>query len=137
MSIGEIIKSFNDIMCDFLQQVSPLIGSTYHHYFTKLIKANATMPIQYFNYYIYETNEDLENKILNKDESYFMNTDNHKEHIKNAEKVVPLKGYDNNLMEIMRLQNIYTQLSPESKENVWDILQALLALSKEYLKLKK
>ena len=34
--------------------------------------------------------------------------------------------------QIIRLQNIYSQLNSESKENVWDILQALLQLCKEY-----
>jgi hypothetical protein len=39
---------------------------------------------------------------------------------------------ENALMEIIKLQGIYTQLNKESKDNLWDILQALLQLSKEY-----
>jgi hypothetical protein len=35
-------------------------------------------------------------------------------------------------MEIIKLKGIYTQLNKESKDNLWDILQALLQLSKEY-----
>ena len=35
-----IIKEFNVILETFLSQLSPLIGTTYHHYFKKLTKVN-------------------------------------------------------------------------------------------------
>ena len=52
MSKGEIIRSFNSILENFLQQVSPLIGTSYCHYFKQFIKANCILPIQYFINYI-------------------------------------------------------------------------------------
>lgn len=131
MNKAELIKNFNLILGDFLQQISPIIGTTYHHYFNQLIKANALLPIQYFIYYVHNSEKPLVTYIETRDESYFNNTDNHKEHIEGTQ------YSETALMEIIRLQGIYTQLSKESKDNVWDILQALLHLSKEYITLKK
>jgi hypothetical protein len=126
MSKGEIIRSFNSILENFLQQVSPLIGTSYCHYFKQFIKANCVLPIQYFINNIYNNNN-LENKILNRDESYFTDPETYSE---------ITKEYDSGMMEIIRLKGIYEQLSSDSKDNVWDISQALLILSKEYLALK-
>lgn len=123
----EIIKNFNLILGDFLQQVSPIIGTTYHRYYNQLIKANAILPVQYFINYVHQSEKSLVKYIESRDETYFENTDNHKKHIGGT------KDADTALMEIIRLQGIYSQLSEESKDNVWDILQALLQLSNEYL----
>ena len=38
MSKIEKIKEFNMILETFLSQLSPLVGTSYHHYFKKLIK---------------------------------------------------------------------------------------------------
>jgi len=123
----EIIKNFNSILGDFLQQVSPIIGTTYHHYYNQLIKANAILPVQYFITYVHQSEKPLVKYIESRDETYFENTDNHKDHIGGT------KYGDSALIEIIRLQGIYSQLSKDSKDNVWDILQALLQLSNEYL----
>jgi hypothetical protein len=129
MSISETIKDFNTILGDFLQQLSPILGtSTYHFYFTKLIKANAILPLQYFNHFVFKSEKPLDEYILTRNEEYFTNTENHVEDIKN---------YDGSLMEIIRLKGIYEKLDDKSKENVWSILQILLTLSKHYLQLKK
>jgi len=129
MSISETIKDFNNILGDFLKQVSPILGtSTYHFYFSKLIGANATLPLQYFNQYVFQSKKPLAQYITDRNEEYFTNTENHVEDI---------KDYDGSLMEIVRLKGIYEKLSKESQDNVWDILQALLFLSKQYLQLKK
>ncbi len=129
MSVAETIKEFNVILGDFLQQVSPMLGTTsYHHYYKQLIKVNASLPVQYFNYYVFNSEKPLEKYITERDEEYFKNTENHMEDI---------KDYDGALMEIVRLKGIYEQLSKESRDNVWDILQVLLYLSKQYIQLKK
>ena len=125
MSTGEKIKIFNDLVESFLKQISPIIGTSYHHYFKQLVKVNAVMPIQNFIYYAIPLRE----KILNRDESYFNNPENHAEESNKLE--------HNPLNEIIRLQGIYQQLSTESKENVWDMTQALLIIAEEYLELKK
>jgi len=126
MNKVEIIKSFNLILSDFLKQVAPIIGTSYHHSFTQLIKINSVDPIKNFSYYVYNPERPLVQYIESRNETYFENTDNHKTHIDEV------TNPENTLMEIIRLQNIYSQLNSESKENVWDILQALLQLCKEY-----
>lgn len=126
----DIIKNFNSILGDFLKQLSEIIGTTYAHYYSNLIKVNAILPIQYFIRYVHQSDTPLAHYIKIKDENYFKNTDNSKNHIGGT------KNTDIALIEIVRLQGIYTQLSQESKDNVWDILQALLQLSEDYIALK-
>lgn len=126
MTKADIIKNFNSILSDFLKQVSPIIGTTYHHQFTQLIKINCVDPIINFSYYVHNSEEPLATYIETRDESYFKNTNNHKKHIDE------LTNSNNTLMEIIKLQGIYSQLNKESQDNVWDIFQALLQLSKEY-----
>jgi hypothetical protein len=121
---NEKIKQFNQILDSFLIQVSPLVGTTYHFYFQKIIKINSLLPLEQFLVYALP----MRDKILNRDETYFTNNDNHKEKIAEHE----LK-----LNEIIRLQGIYSQLDDTSKSNVWDILQALLILGEEYLVLNQ
>jgi len=128
MSIAEKIRIFNDLVESFLKQVSPIIGTSYHHYFTKLIKFNAVMPIQNFIYYAIP----LQQKILDRDESYFTNVNNHVEEANKVKDIVA-----DPLDEIIRLKGIFEKLSNESKENVWDMTQAMLIISIEYLELKK
>lgn len=117
---SEIIKQFNEILDSFLIQVSPLVGTTYHYHFQQIIKMNSILPIERFLVYVLP----LRDKILNRDETYFTNNDNHKEKIGDKENV---------LNEIIRLQGIYSQIDETSKSNVWDILQALLILGEEFL----
>lgn len=120
MSKVEKIKSFNEILETFLKQLSPIIGTTYHFYFQKLVKANAVMPIQQFLLEVLPFKE----KIMNKDESYFYQIeDNAGDKIGDDEQV---------LTEILRLKDIYTGLDKESQSEVWNYFQALIILSEEY-----
>ena len=64
MSKSEKIKSFNEVLESLLQQFSPIIGTSYHYYFKQYVRANAIDPIKYFWHYA----EDLEDKILKRDE---------------------------------------------------------------------
>jgi len=109
----------------FLIQISPLVGTSYHHYFEQYIKYNAILPMEQFLVYALP----LRDKILNRDESYFENNENHNEMISTENK-------NNILNEILRLQNIYRKLDNSSKSNVWDIFQAMLILGEEYIKIK-
>ncbi len=121
-SLAETIKKFNSILESFLQQLSPMVGTSYHYYYVKLIKVNALLPIQYFIYYALP----MQDKIMSRDESYFVNTENHKELIQ-----------ENQLAEILRLQGIWSKLNDESKENVWEYFQLLVITSQDYINLKK
>ena len=121
MSKTEKIRSFNEILETFLQQLSPIIGTTYHFYFSKLVKANAVMPIQQFLAEVLPFKE----QIMNKDESYFLQIENKVEDKIDGDKKV--------LTEILRLKDIYSSLDEQSRSEVWNYFQALVVLSEEYM----
>jgi hypothetical protein len=120
---SEKIKQFNEILSSFLIQVSPLVGSTYNQQFETIVKYNSLLPIEQFLVHALPVRE----KILTRDESYFNDNSNHLEKIGD-------NGYV--LNEILRLQNIYSQLDDTSRSNVWDIFQAMLILGEEYVSIK-
>jgi hypothetical protein len=120
----QIIKQFNEILSSFLIQISPLVGTTYHHHFETIIKYNNILPIEQFLIHALP----IRDKILNRDESYFTDENIIKEKTQND---------TTNINEILRLQNIYTQLDDASKSNVWDIFQAMLILGEDYIKLNQ
>ena len=123
MTKVEKIKSFNEILETFLQQLSPIVGTTYHYYFKQLIKVNSTMPIKTF----LEEVSPYKEKIFNKDESYFLNIeDNTKDDRVNDDEV---------LTEILRLKDIYSKLDNQSRSEVWNYFQALIIISEEYVSL--
>jgi hypothetical protein len=118
------VKEFNKVFKSFLKQIIPTIGKMYYYKFKLIIKCNSMLPIEQFIINVVPLRE----KILNRDESYFINTDNHKEHINDDQEI---------LSEVLRLQDIYFKLDDVSKENIWNILQALLILSEEHLQNNK
>lgn len=139
---SEQIKDFNTILSSFLVQVSPLIGTTYNYHFDHIIKHNAGLPIEQFLVYALPYRD----QILNRDESYF----DHKTKTNNDDIVLSVESQLNQygdiinissanmdvLDEILRLKNIYYSLDPDSKTNLWDILQAMLQLSEEFFRIK-
>lgn len=152
-SISDIIKNFNSIFESLLIQLSPVIGSTLSNNFQTIIKYNAIIPIEQFLIYALP----IRDKIINRDESYFINENNQdilddkikkssdfKKSLDLSEKVfnndedddASLNKYKNAINEILRLQNIYEHLDIESKNNIWDIFNALLILGEEYIKIK-
>tara|TARA_B100000768_G_scaffold181829_2_gene206733 strand:+ start:3960 stop:4328 length:369 start_codon:yes stop_codon:yes gene_type:complete len=121
MSKVEKVKQFNVMMETFLGQISPLVGTSYRHYFEKLVKANCIMPIKQFYIYV----SPFKNKIITKDESYFTESQNFKEQITG----------DSIFQEIIRLTNIYEKLDNDNRNQMWMYFQALFVLSEEYNKL--
>jgi len=119
---SNIIIQFNDILCSFLVQIIPIVGSTYYNNIQTIIKCNNSLPIENFLYYAVEHRD----KIMNRDESYFCDKTVVKHHIERNDK----------LDEIFKLQNIYSVIDEQSKDNVWDIFQALLILGEDYIKIK-
>ena len=119
-----IIKKFNSIVSNLLEQVSPMIGKKYCDYFSKIIKVNSLLPIQ--NFIVHAIPH--ENKITERDPDYFLNETVYKAavHKKWGEKA------DWYLNEILNLKEIYLTVDDNSKNNLWDIVTALLLLSKKY-----
>lgn len=75
------------------------------------------------------------NKIFNKDKSYFFDDANLVDQL-NTTHVSQKFSADQVLSEIFRLKDIYYKLDNVSKENVWNILQALTQLMIEYCNIK-
>ena len=147
-STSNIIKNFNSIFESLLVQLSPVIGTTLSYNYQLVIKYNAIVPIDQFLIYALP----IRDKIINRDETYFLNQetqsildDQIKESIDLSEKVFnkinnsdekSLDKYKNAINEILRLKNIYEHLDTESKNNIWDIFNALLVLGEDYVKIK-
>ncbi len=112
-----IIKKFNDISINLLEQTSSLTGNSYMNKFKLLIKVNCTMPIDTFIQHILPHKE----KIITKNEEFFI--------IKSQETI-----YFN---EILGLTEIYYKLDEDSRNGIWDIMLALMYLAEERHNLKK
>ena len=108
------IIQFNNISIDFLTQMSQYVGSTYLYKYKLMTSFNCMYAIDMFieNVLIYKK------KIINKDETFFMN-----------------KNVDSNYMnDIIGIKSIYHTLDKESKDNIWDIMHALVYLAEERYK---
>lgn len=121
---SNVISQFNEILSSFLIQIVPIVGSTYHNNIQKIVKYNNALPIENFLYYAITYRD----KILARDESYFCDD----------QVIVETMEIERNdkLDEVFQLKNIYIHLDQVSKDNVWDILQALLILGEDYIKIK-
>ena len=114
-----IIKKFNDISINLLEQTASLTGNSYMTKFKLIIKVNCTMPIDTFIQHILPHRE----KIVTKNEEFFI--------MKSKETAY--------FHEIIGLTEIYYKLDNDSRKNIWDIMLALLYLAEErhYLKNNK
>ena len=119
---SNVICQFNEILLSFLIQIVPIVGSTYHNNIQKIIKYNSALPVENFLYYAIEYRD----KILTRDETYICDDRVISSNIEREDK----------LDEVFKLKNIYIYLDQTSKDNVWDILQALLILGEDYIKIK-
>lgn len=138
----EKITDFNTILSSFLVQISGSIGTTYSSHFEKITTYNSTLPIEQFLVYALPYRE----YILKRDELYFdqkSNTNNDDivatvtSQINEHGEVINIAAPNINVLdEILRLKTIYYSLDEQSKNNLWDILQAMLHLSEEYFRIK-
>ncbi len=116
-----IIKQFNNIVEDLLNQTTYLIGSKYLYNFKILIQFNSVLPIDKFT----STMLPYKKYIMNKDEKFFMSSE------------IEFAGYNNiGYSDIIDLKQIFTNINEESKENIWEILQALIMLCEDRSKYK-
>lgn len=123
----EIIKKFNDISMKLLTDMSSIIGSSYKTKYRMMSKANSTFFIKKFNLTVVK----FKNYIKKRDSKYFED----KNIIINE---LELGGYNDvdkqfYLDEYQYLSNIYHNIDDNSKENFWDILNALVYLCEKYI----
>lgn len=114
--MNNIVKQFNSIVQDLLEQTTSMLGSKYLFNFKTLIHFNSCLPIDKF------TNIMLpyKNYIMTKNTCFFMNKD-----IKSFE----YSNINNN--DIIDLKKIFLNIDEESKDNIWESLQALILLCEE------
>ena len=116
-----IIKDFNKITLDLLEQTIDLVGTKYLFNFKTIIQFNAIAPIEKFT----ETMLPHRNEIINRNVDFFIN------HSKN------INGYNNiNNNDIIDLGDIFLKIDKSEQENIWDILYALIILCEDRLKSK-
>jgi hypothetical protein len=127
---AQIVKDFNALLEALIQQVAPLTGNSYHLLFKNLIKMNALLPIQTFNEHAFKWKKQIDSR----DEAFFLNTDN----VKNAANEVGHDISDNKdiLDQIFHLQGVWNNLDRTSKDNLWEMLQALQMLGDQYKAIK-
>ena len=112
------IKQFNSIVEDLLQQTTSLLGTKYLFNFKTLLHFNYFLPIDKFT----STMLPYKHYIMTKNASFFMNKD------------VSLSEYANiniNNNDIIDLKKIFMNIDNESKDNIWETLQALIILCEE------
>ncbi len=114
--MNNIVKEFNKISIDFLEQTSQIAGKKYLSKFKFVTGINNMYAIDRFikNVLPYK------NYINAKDEAFFLNKDVDKEFTE----------------DIAWIKETYFKLDSESKDNVWNIVTALVLLAEERLKLK-
>ena len=118
--MSKIQCQFNNILLILIKQLSPYIGTSYGSKFEILISTNDILPIEQFLVHALPIREYIENK----DVAYFNNNNF-------------INSTDNILCEILKLKNIYQQIDDESKNNIWEYLQAMLILGDDYIILNK
>lgn len=118
----QIVKDFNSLLEALIQQITPLTNGSYHLLFKNLVKMNALLPIKTFNEYALQWKD----HILQRDEKFFLRED-------------VIKGATDDsdaINQIFQLQDVWKHLDQNSKDNLWEMTQALLQLGEEYYKIK-
>ena len=109
--MNNIIKEFNEISIDFLTQTSSLVGLSYLYKFKLMTRFNSIFAIDLFIQRVLP----FKNKIIERDETFFIN--------KNAD--------DDYMDDVIGIKQIYHTLDRQSKENIWEIVLALVYLAEE------
>ncbi len=106
-----IVENFNEITLDFLNQMAPLTGKKYYYKYSLAIKLNSSYGIDSFIKNILQ----FKQKIINRDESFFLNHDVNSEY----------------LNDFIGIKEIYHTLDFKSKKSIWEILSTLVYLAEE------
>jgi hypothetical protein len=112
--MNNIIKQFNDISLEFMKQTEKITGKSYIIQFKLMISLNSIMAIDMYIRNILP----YKKSIYNKDERFFINMD-----IDNS--------YMNYFSDILTLKKIFKQLDKDTKNNIWEYIQALTLLAEE------
>jgi hypothetical protein len=109
--MNDIIKEFNKISIDFLEQTSKHVGKKYLHKFKLATGVNSVYAIDRFIINVLQ----YKPFIVNKDETFFLNKEVSSEFVKDVEWI----------------KDVYFKYDDESKSHVWDTVLALVCLAEE------
>ena len=109
--MNDIIKQFNKISIDFLEQTSKLAGTTYLHKFKIMTSVNSVYAIDRFIVNVLP----YKHFIVNKDEAFLLNKEVSPEFVKDIEWI----------------KEVYFKLDDMSKDSIWEIVLALVCLAEE------
>ena len=118
--MNDIIKQFNEISIDFLTQTSTITGSSYLYKYKLMTKVNSIFAIDLFIQRVIPHRK----KIIEHDETFFMNRE--------LDDDDPYADY---MDDIIGVKKIYHTLDKQSKDNIWNIVLALLYLAEERISL--
>lgn len=109
--MSHIVKQFNEISLDFLQQTSSLVGCIYINKFKIMMYFNNIAPIDMFIKKVLP----YKHMIVSRDETFFLSAD-----------------LDTNYInDIIGMRQIYYKLDADSIDNMWNIITALVYLADE------
>ena len=108
--MNETINKFNEISLSFLEQTAPITGTHYIKMFKLMKSLNNIAPINIFIRNVLPHKQ----KIIARNEMYFTE-----------------QSRNNNNNDIIGISKIYHILDDESKNNVWDIITALVLLAEQ------
>ncbi len=110
----KIINQFNTISLDFIKQTENITGKSYINQFKLITSFNNIMPIEMYIKNILP----YKRYIYNKDERFFINMD-----INNL--------YMDYFTDISILKKKFKQLDNQTKNNIWEYIQALTILAED------
>jgi hypothetical protein len=114
----EKINTFNEVLLSFLTELKPFIGDAFLKKFKLVTSISKKQPLKSFIEYVLP----LQQKIVDRDETYFTEYDMSKD--------------GNAISEFLHLNGMYDTLDVNSKSNVWQYLGLLLAITIEYIQIK-
>ncbi len=109
--MNDIIKEFNKISIDFLEQTSKHVGKKYLNKFKLATSVNSVYAIDRFIINVIP----YKKFIVSRDETFFLNKEVSAEFVKDVEWI----------------KDVYFKYDDESKGHVWDTVLALVCLAEE------
>ena len=124
----KIAQKFNTIIKQLLEDTKSITGPSYSFNFNLITTFSKEMPIKTFCKYGLQ----YKNKILERDADFFLNTDLFQNEVDGWEDSTEDKQFY--LNEFLNLKEIFNAIDENSRDNLWDILEALIILSEKYQK---
>lgn len=128
MSGKEIIKKFNNIVKDLLDDMTDVIGKNYLTKFKLITRINSGLPIKKFRLNVLK----FKSYIVEKNQKYFEDDTIIINELDNSPDIENEKDKEYYLNEYYSFRDIYYGIDSNSRKNLWDILKVLIFLCESY-----